>query len=59
MLFGLHVEKISRIDALGALHHIIARGIERGRIFENNAERENFLALLGGILKETGTACYA
>ena len=23
----------SRIDAAGALHHIIARGIERGKIF--------------------------
>ncbi|MBT9438945.1 MAG: transposase [Desulfobacterales bacterium] len=49
----------SRIDASGALHHIIGRGIERSRIFENNADRENFLARLGDILKETGTACYA
>ncbi len=49
----------SRIDASGALHHIIGRGIERSRIFENNADRENFLARLEDILKETGTACYA
>ena len=49
----------SRIDAPGALHHIIARGIEGRRIFENNADRDNFLARLGDILKETGTACYA
>ena len=48
-----------RIDAPGALHHIIARGIERSLIFENNADRHNFLARLGDILKETGTACYA
>jgi len=49
----------SRIDASGALHHIIARGIERSRIFENNADRDNFLARLEDILKESGTACYA
>jgi putative transposase len=34
----------SRIDAQGALHHIIARGIERRRVFENNADRRNFLS---------------
>ena len=49
----------SRIDAPGALHHIIARGIEKRRIFENNADRDNFLARLGDILKETGPDCYA
>ncbi|MEA3487284.1 MAG: hypothetical protein U9R20_06470 [Thermodesulfobacteriota bacterium] len=49
----------SRIDAPGALHHIIARGIERRRIFENNADRDNFLVRLGDILKETRTGCYA
>ena len=49
----------SRIDAPGALHHIIARGIERRQIFENNADRDNFLVRLGGILKETETGCYA
>jgi REP element-mobilizing transposase RayT len=49
----------SRIDAPGALHHIIARGIERRQIFENNADRDSFLARLGDILKETETSCYA
>ncbi len=49
----------SRIDAPGALHHIIAKGIERRRIFENDADRENFLIRLGDILKETKTVCYA
>ena len=49
----------SRIDAPGALHHIIIRGIEKRRIFENNADRNNFLLRLAGILKETKTACYA
>ena len=25
----------SRIDAAGALHHVIARGIDRGKIFQD------------------------
>ena len=32
----------SRIDAPGALHHIIVRGIERRRIFYDNTDRDNF-----------------
>ena len=30
-------------QALGALHHIIARGIERKRIFTDGVDRDNFL----------------
>jgi len=47
----------SRIDAPGALHHIIVRGIERRRIFETDADRDNFISRLGDILTETETAC--
>ena len=49
----------SRIDAPGALHHVIARGIERGQIFRNDGDRSHFLIRLGDILTETNTACYA
>jgi len=49
----------SRIDAAGALHHIIARGIDRCEIFRDNADRNNFLDRLGGIVSETTTSCYA
>ncbi len=49
----------SRIDAPGALHHIIARGIDRKRIFKDDADRDNFLDRLGNILSETQTACFA
>jgi putative transposase len=49
----------SRIDAPGALHHIIARGIERYNIFKDNSDRNNFIDRLGIILPETGTRCYA
>lgn len=48
----------SRIDAPGALHHIIARGIERSKIFRDNTDRNNFLDRLGGIIKETNTSCF-
>ena len=49
----------SRIDAPGALHHIIARGIERRKIFQDDHDLNNFLDRLGGILNETQTHCYA
>ena len=49
----------SRIDAPGALHHIIARGIEGRKIFQNDADRNDFLARLGLIIKDTGTRCLA
>jgi putative transposase len=49
----------ARIDAPGALHHIIIRGIERKAIFKDNADRANFLERLGRILLETETGCYA
>ena len=42
----------SRIDAFGALHHIIASGIECSKIFRNNTDCNNSLDRLGGIIKE-------
>ncbi len=49
----------AHIDAPGALHHIIARGIERRKIFYDNTDRDNFLERLGAVLTETGTPCFA
>jgi putative transposase len=49
----------SRIDAAGALQHIIARGIERGLIFQNEFDRNDFLERLSGLTRETGTRCLA
>ena len=49
----------SRIDAAGALHHIIARGIERRRIFDDDQDCYDFLNRLSLILEETRTTCYA
>ncbi len=59
--FGIAISmpRKSRIDTPGALHHIIARGIERRRIFEDDEDRYDFVENLGLILEETETACYA
>ena len=47
-----------KIDTPGALHHIIARGIELSKIFRDNIDRNNLLDRLGGIIKETNTSCF-
>ena len=49
----------ARIDTPGALHHLIIRGVERKRIFDNDRDRDDFLNRLGNILLETATPCYA
>jgi len=49
----------ARIDAAGALHHIIVRGIERRKIFRKDEDRGNFLERLGNIIADTQTQCYA
>ena len=49
----------ARIDAPGALHHIIARGIVRKRVFNDDADRDFFIERLGKIIKESQTQCFA
>lgn len=49
----------ARIDAPGAVHHIIARGIERGEIFRDDQDRDTFLKKLGELVDETKTQCFA
>jgi REP element-mobilizing transposase RayT len=49
----------ARIDAPGAVHHIIARGIERGKIFRDDEDREDFIERLGTLVTETRTHCLA
>jgi REP element-mobilizing transposase RayT len=49
----------ARIDAPGAVHHIMARGIEGRSIFRHDQDRDDFLDRLNRILTETQTACYA
>ena len=49
----------ARIDAPCSLHHIIARGIERSRIFREQEDYEDFLRRFGSLLLQTETKCYA
>jgi putative transposase len=49
----------ARIDAPGALNHIIVRGIEGRKIFKDNADRKSFIKRLGDILRDSQTPCYA
>jgi REP element-mobilizing transposase RayT len=49
----------ARIDAAGALHHIICRGIEGQRVFRDDKDRDNFVKRLGKILEDSSTPCYA
>ena len=49
----------ARIDAPGALHHIIFRGIARKPIFVDDRDRDRLLDRLDDLLAETRTACFA
>ena len=49
----------ARIDAPGALHHVICRGIERTKIFRDDLDRVFFVRRLGGLVGETRTKCLA
>jgi hypothetical protein len=44
------IARKSRIDAPGARHHIIVRGIERRSIFVDTQDYQEFLERLGNIL---------
>lgn len=49
----------ARIDAPGALHHIIIRGIEKKVVFRDDSDRVCFVERLGKVLSDTATPCYA
>jgi putative transposase len=49
----------ARIDAPGALHHIIIRGIERKAIFKDDKDRSNFIERLDYLVSESETGCFA
>ena len=49
----------ARLDAPGALQHVIARGIERRAIFSEEEDCLFFTNRLGKLLNDTGTDCFA
>ena len=56
---GAGMPRRARIDAPGALHHVIGRGIERRKIFLDDNDRDNFVERLRTILSGTATSCLA
>jgi len=48
----------ARLDAPGTLHHVIIRGIEKGRIVDDQRDRENFVSRMREIASDTKTAIY-
>lgn len=51
--------RIARLDTPGLLHHVMIRGIERRKIFNDDKDRENFIERLSILLPETKTQCFA
>jgi REP element-mobilizing transposase RayT len=51
--------RLSRLDTLGLLHHVMIRGIERRKIFRDDKDRDHFLERLSALAPETKTLCYA
>jgi len=49
----------ARLDAPGTLHHVMVRGIERGKIVDDDSDRENFVSPLGEPASDTQTRIYA
>ncbi len=45
----------ARLDAPGAVHHIIMRGIERRKIFRTNSDRTDVIDRLATIVDDTQT----
>jgi REP element-mobilizing transposase RayT len=59
LCYGSCMPRKARIDAPGALQHIICRGIERRKVFIDDADKKDFVARLGRVISETQTPCYA
>jgi len=49
----------ARLDAPGALHHIMVRGINKAAIFNDDQDRNKFLERLGATIGEGKCAIYA
>jgi len=53
------MSRCPRLDAPGALHHVIVRGIERRRLFRSAQDRQRFLDRLGTLVIASRAALYA
>ncbi|NIQ38330.1 MAG: hypothetical protein GTN81_07055 [Proteobacteria bacterium] len=51
--------RLARLDAPGVLHHVIGRGIEKRKIFLNDADRNDFIDRIAGVAQAGAMAVYA
>ena len=51
--------RAARLDAPGALQHVMARGIEKRDIFRCDRDREDMISRLSDLIPESGTVCFA
>ena len=51
--------RAARLDAPGALHHVMVRGIEGGLLFCEEKDRADFVARLAQVVKRTGLTVLA
>lgn len=49
----------ARLDAPGALHHVMVRGINKGNLFTDDLDRKKFLQKLGEGMQDTQCTLYA
>ena len=49
----------ARVDAEGAIHHVIVRGIEQRRIFDDDGDRRHFVSRMAKVAVESETPIYA
>jgi len=49
----------SRLDAPGAAHHVMGRGLEGRAIFSSKSDYEHFVERLGHVLNQGGARCLA
>jgi putative transposase len=52
------MSRMARLDTPGFLRHIVIRGIERRKIFNDDKDREDLIEGLSVLLPETKTQCY-
>ena len=48
-----------RLDAPGALHHVMGRGIDGVKIFRNKKDQEDFLERLADLCRAYALSVYA
>lgn len=51
--------RAARLDAPGALHHVMVRGIERGLLFRDDRDRADCVARLAHVVQRTGLTVLA